>query len=87
MDQPPRICSAIPISDTELLVQFDNSVEKVYDCGPLLVRPTFALLNNPVFFRAVKVDSGGYGVSWNDNIDLSEYELWSNGRQVAGHTV
>jgi len=24
--------------------------------------------------RAVHVDAGGYGISWNDDIDLSEYE-------------
>jgi hypothetical protein len=25
---------------------------------------------------------GGYGISWNDEIDLSEYELWTNGAEV-----
>jgi len=30
-------------------------------------------------FRALHVDAGGYGISWNDDIDLSEYELWTNG--------
>ena len=24
-----------------------------------------------------KVDAGGYGISWNDDIDISEYELWN----------
>ncbi len=28
----------------------------------------------------VRVDTGGYGISWNDAIDLSEYELWTHGR-------
>jgi hypothetical protein len=55
-------------------------VEKTYDCQPLLSRPQFQLLNTPAFFRAVRVDAGGYGVSWNDAIDLSEYELWTKGR-------
>jgi hypothetical protein len=30
----------------------------------------------------VKVDPGGYWVSWNDEADLSEYELWVNGRLI-----
>ena len=30
-------------------------------------------------FEQVKVDDGGYGVSWNDEIDLSCDELWENG--------
>lgn len=29
-------------------------------------------------FEQVKVDSGGYGISWDDNIDLSCNELWNN---------
>jgi len=27
----------------------------------------------------VKADKHGYGISWNDEIDLSESELWLNG--------
>lgn len=30
----------------------------------------------------VKVDAGGYGVSWNDDIDLSCNELWENGTPI-----
>ncbi len=39
----------------------------------------FRLLQQEAFFKSVKVDPGGYGVSWNDEMDLSEYELWNNG--------
>jgi hypothetical protein len=37
--------------------------------------------------EAVRVDPGGYGISWNDHIDLSEYELWTNGEPAAGGTM
>lgn len=66
-----------------LLVHFRNGEERAYDCGPLLSRPQFSLLSDPGLFRAVHVDSGGYGISWNDDIDLSEYELWTNGEPIA----
>jgi hypothetical protein len=42
----------------------------------------FQLLKHEAFFKAVKVDLGGYGVSWDDERDLSEYELWNNGLEV-----
>ena len=71
------------MEETELLVRFDNGVEKTYDCGPLLGRPEFRLLSRPAFFRAVRVDPGGYGISWNDKMDLSGYELWVHGRPSA----
>lgn len=75
----PRIKSVIATGDSELLVCFENGVEKTYDCNPLLARPEFHLLKVPALFRTVRVDAGGYGVSWNDDLDLSEYELWTNG--------
>ncbi len=82
MESPPKIVSIGAISSTQLLVRFDNAVEKVYDASPLLSLPQFQLLRNPVFFRAVRVDPGGYGISWNDDIDLSEYELWTRGKTL-----
>jgi hypothetical protein len=42
---------------------------------------------SPAFFRAVRVDVGGYGISWSDSIDLSEYELWTNGEPVANDAM
>ena len=79
----PRIVAVEPLVNWRLLVTFNNEVSKIYDCAPLLLRPQFHLLTDPGFFRAVRVDSGGYGVSWNDDVDLSEYELWTNGKLTA----
>jgi hypothetical protein len=42
-------------------------------------RAEFDALKNESLFRLVHVDPGGYGVSWNADIDLSEYELWTRG--------
>ena len=30
-------------------------------------------------FATVSVDVGGYGIVWNDELDLSYEELWENG--------
>ena len=83
MNDVPRIKSVEAIGPLELLVQFDSGERKVYDCWQLMDRPQFQPLRNPAFFRAVTVDPGGYGVSWSDAVDLSEYELWVNGGPVA----
>lgn len=87
MEQVPRIKAVEVIGATQLLIYFDNDGQRVYDCKPLLGYPIFHLLGNPAFFRAVRVDPGGYGISWNDNIDLSEYELWTNGKPVAKESL
>lgn len=78
----PKIKSVIPLKERRLLVTFVNEVQKVYDCQRILNLERFRLLKHEAFFKAVTVDPGGYGVSWDDEIDLSEYELWNNGVEV-----
>jgi len=78
----PKIVSVQPQENRRLLVTFANGTRKIYDCAQLLEREVFQLLKNEAFFKSVKVDSGGYGISWNDELDLSEYELWTNGIEV-----
>ncbi len=75
----PKIKSVAPLADRRLLVTFVNGVEKVYDCKNLIGLDRFRLLKEEAFFKAVKVDVGGYGISWDDETDLSEYELWVSG--------
>lgn len=75
----PKIESVEPLADFKLRITFANGVEKIYDCRPLITEPSFVMLQSPALFRAVQVDPGGYGISWNDDLDLSEAELWRRG--------
>jgi len=76
----PRIKSVKPELDKTLLVEFQNGERKVYDCTPLLQSEVFRPLQDEALFRCAHPDSHGYGVIWNDDIDLAESELWLNGR-------
>lgn len=78
----PKILSVQAMENKKLLVKFVNSVDKVYDCAQLLGFEMFQLLKNDALFKSVKVDPGGYGISWNDDADLSEYELWTNSVEI-----
>jgi Protein of unknown function (DUF2442) len=78
----PKIVSAEAIDNSTLIVEFSNGDRKQYSISKLLEKPMFSPLKNPSFFRGFQVDAGGYGVAWNDEIDLSEYELWQNGTDV-----
>ena len=78
----PKISSVQALENKKLLVKFVNGVEKIYDCNELLSMEMFEVLKTEAFFKAVKVDAGGYGVSWNDDTDLSEHELWTNSLEV-----
>ena len=67
-----------------LLITFQNGIKKQYDIKPLFEKwkEFKTLYNNLVLFKNVKVDAGGYGISWNDNLDISCTELWNNGMQI-----
>ena len=69
------------LDNFKLQVSFDDKTVKIYDVVPLFDKwNVFEVLrNNKDLFYAVKVDTGGYGISWNDEIDLSCNELWENG--------
>ena len=70
--------------DLKLSVQFTNGTTKIYDVTPLMHRfSAFKLLKDKSLFRSVKVDQGGYGIIWNDDLDLSCDEVWENGAEVA----
>jgi hypothetical protein len=75
----PKIRTVAPLDNCRLRVIFDNGVCKIYDCKPLLQKPVFAPLADGWLFRSVQADPSGYGVSWNEDIDLAESELWEHG--------
>ena len=78
----PKVKSALAIDDHTLLVEFDNDEKRKYDVTPLLRKAMFSPLRNPVFFKSVQVEQGGYSGVWDSAIDISEHELWQHGQAV-----
>ncbi len=76
-----KIKSVAPLPDYKLSVQFSEGTTKIYDVKPLFEKiPVFkSLFENAEAFTGVAVDAGGYGIIWNDDLDLSCDELWENG--------
>ena len=78
-----KVKSVFPLENYKLLVQFCVGVTKTYDVKPLFKwKDIFKSLQNNELFYNVHVDVGGYGISWNDDIDLSCDELWENGTEI-----
>jgi len=69
----------------KLSVQFVEGVTKIYDVSLLFEKNSlfFPLKNCPELFSDVTVDQYGYGIVWNDDIDISCNELWDNGVEIA----
>ena len=76
------ITEVTPIANYSLLVKFADGKEKQYDVKPLFNEiAVFQSLSYVTgLFEQVKVDTGGFGISWNDDIDLSCDELYINGK-------
>lgn len=78
-----KITSVTPLHDFKLLLHFSDGVAKEYDVSQLFNRiPDLKALQTPGLFNTVRVDTGGYGISWNDDLDLSADELFENGQTV-----
>lgn len=74
-----KVKAVYPYEELNIIVVFENNVIKKYDTKQLFTQfDWYRELENPDIFNLVQVEAGGYGVSWNDNIDISEDELWEN---------
>ena len=75
-----KISSVKPMDNFFLLVKFQNGENRKYNVASLFENwdsfRTLSVVKG--LFEQVKVDSGGYGISWNNDIDLSCDELYFN---------
>lgn len=76
--------SVTTLPDYRLLVHFADGSDKEYDMKPLMDRyPVFLELKNVSgLFAQAKVDVGGYGIVWNEDIDIDSEEVYQNGKDV-----
>lgn len=81
-----KIMAVSPLPNYELSVKFENGVKKKYDVNPLFKKwdDFNSLRTTKGLFEQVKVDVGGFGIVWNDDIDLACNELWANGTYIDG---
>lgn len=78
-----------PLPAYHLLIRFVTGEYKQYHVAPLFEKwDIFKTLSSVKgLFEQVKVDAGGYGISWNDDIDQSCNELWENGTPIEPATA
>lgn len=80
-----RIKKIKPLENYKLLVTFFNDEVKEYNVGIWFDKNQDfkVLFNTSGLFEQVKVDTGGYGISWNDELDLSCNELYFNSISIS----
>ena len=75
-----QIEEIIELDNLKITVRFSNGVIKIYNVEQLIPSfPQMKPLKNNKLFKTAVLDSGGYGISWNDNIDIAAEEIWNYG--------
>ena len=82
MHNIPKISVAEIGENNSLLITFDNGIKKFYPSELIFKRSEFSILENSPMFKCLSIEPGGYAISWSDDLDISENELWLNGVAV-----
>ncbi len=79
MKNYPKVSAVAPADSLNIIVTFENGTVRKYNVEQLFNDfPDYELLRNKDIFDLVHVDCGGYAVAWNDELDITECELWDN---------
>lgn len=64
-----------------VIALFTNGIEKKYDVKNIFDSfPQMKILESDIaFFKSAQLDAGGYGISWNDDLDIDSEEIWNFG--------
>lgn len=76
-----KITSIATLPDFILLIGFSTGEFKQFDVKPLIEKyqPFKALTEIKGLYEQAKIDVGGYGIVWNDELDLSADGLYEQG--------
>lgn len=78
-----KIKNVTALPNYKISVQFSEGITKIYNVKELIEKnPMFKNLKNEELFYNVEVDVGGYGIIWNDDIDISCDELYEKGETI-----
>ena len=79
-----RAKSVTPLADYVLSVHFIDGSEKLYDMKQLFdeypIFKTFEMI--PGLFQSAKVDTGGCGIVWNEDVDIETEMIYEEGIPV-----
>lgn len=83
----PKIVELKILENFKLIAVFSDGSAKEFDFKPLLKEETYKDLEDPAFFKMAKIDAAGYGISWNDFIDIDSNDIWVAGEPAPTYNV
>ena len=77
------VVEAKPLKDYRLWLRFQDGAKRIYDVTPLLDKPVFKPLKEPMIFDSVYIDECIGTVVWqNGTIDIAPETLYARGIPV-----
>ena len=78
-----KITSLATLPDYVLLVGFQNGEYKEFDLKPYIEKyaPFRLLKEEKGLYERAKIDAGGFGIVWNDDLDVSAEGVYERGRE------
>lgn len=79
-----RVKAAMPLSDHQVLVFFQNGPARKFDANAMYRRlcKYYARFDSEELFRGVKVDTGGRGLSWGSEVKVPADEVVQKGEPL-----
>lgn len=79
-----RVDDIMLLKDKKLLVFFRNKEVKLFDLDLYFLKnKKFDVIrNNENYLQYVKIMVGGYGISWDNNLEIMDYILYDRGEKV-----
>lgn len=79
-----NIISLVILDNYSLLATFENGKRKRYDMKPLIeeIKALQPLKTVKGLFQKAHLSPQGYGVIWNDDIDIDSYIIYKEGVEV-----
>ncbi|HET6567923.1 MAG TPA: DUF2442 domain-containing protein, partial [Rhodothermales bacterium] len=83
MKETPYIRSVAPLEGTKLFVAFRNGEQRILDLKPFIDGSEFfSELNDPEYFRQVRLVWGGHGIDWPHEQDLSKDTVYAESKEL-----
>lgn len=79
-----RIEEIVPLNNGKILVMFRNGEIRKCDIKQIIGKNLRfdAILDNFQLFSGVKIQTGGYGISWGEGLDISNERLYACGEYI-----
>lgn len=81
----PKIVDAVPMTNYDILLTFENNEKKIFNIKPYLNLGSFSELKNESIFNTVKVSFDT--IEWINGVDIDPEELYEKSKKIEAESI